>query len=491
MSLRRAVLMTLVPLGAIVIAGVALELWMARSVHRDVVRLFEELREVALTRALVDELRGVEAWVGMLPKATAASHPFIFSDVRGHYEAAATQLERFTRNGDPSRDAHNDDENRLLDELARQLGAVEQPLRDGGALEGLQAPLSAALQAALSIAAAVDEESREIGAELDERTDDMLQTLLVLGLTSVATVAALGWVLQRRVLRPVAELHDRAVRFGRGELHHPQPVRRRDELGDLADAFATMATQLAAHQRDLERRVEQRSREVLRSARLAQLGTLAAGIAHEINNPLASIVACSDGLLRELQRGDLQAADLGDYLEILRKEALRARDITTSLLRFAHDPQRDEPLRLDAEVREVAALFRHQLEDAGVALHLALPEGDALAPTMLGNAAEWRQVLFNLLRNALDASPRGGTMSITCERHGGDVRLTVADQGPGIPRELREQVFEPFFTTKGAGKGTGLGLAIVHRIVAGHGGEVRIEGDEGGARVEIRVPAVD
>ena len=225
-----------------------------------------------------------------------------------------------------------------------------------------------------------------------------------------------------------------------------------------------MAGRLRQGRQELELRVEQRSREVLRSARLAQLGTLAAGIAHEINNPLASIVTCSDGLLRELDRGTSTPQSLRDYLQILQKEAMRARDITVRLLHFArHDEPRREAVDLLHEAREVGAMFAHQLQDRQVILRCA---GAAEpSPTFVGDPAEWRQVLFNLLRNALDASPAGGTISLTVQQHGEHVRLVVRDQGAGIPASEVDRIFEPFYTTKAPGQGTGLGLPIVLRIV--------------------------
>jgi signal transduction histidine kinase len=265
-------------------------------------------------------------------------------------------------------------------------------------------------------------------------------------------------------------------------------VQQPDELGELATAFRTMAERLRQGRQELEQRVEQRSREVLRSAQLAQLGTLAAGIAHEINNPLGSIVACADGLLRDLAAPgprDLEA--VRDYLQILRKEALRARDITVRLLRFArHEPTRRETVWLGAEVDEVKALFEHQLRDAGLTLQVL---GDGHGPPIHGDAAEWRQVLLNLLRNALDASPRGGTIRLELGTSDGEAWLAVRDEGHGIPAADLDRVFEPFFTTKQPGAGTGLGHAIVHRIVTAHGGTITAANDAPGSRFTIRVPA--
>jgi len=481
-------LLALVPLAVVVFGGVALELSMARHVHHDVVRLFEELREVALARALVEELHGVDNWQRAVPSADARSQPMIIADVQRHTEAAIATLRRFPRDLDPSDDVHVDEESRLLERILTQLRAIEAGLRDDRPLGEMTEQVELALNAANAIEHAVDVESREIGTSLDGRTDTMFQVLVVLGICSIVTVGALSWILLRRVLQPVEELRDVTERFGRGELDLKPEIMRNDELGQLAQAFKTMAGDLRRSQIDLQQRVEERSREVLQSAKLAQLGTLAAGIAHEINNPLASIVACSDGLLRDLARGGGDPAGMQEYLEILRKEAMRARDITATLLRFAHQDQAGrERFDLGAQVAEIATLFTHQVEARGVSLTVERDPGEALE--IDGEPGEWRQVFFNLLRNALDASPAGSTITIRARRDGGDVELEVEDRGEGIPKELREQVFEPFFTTKGPGKGTGLGLAIVHRIVVAHGGSIRIDGNEPGTRFTIRVPA--
>jgi two-component system NtrC family sensor kinase len=305
--------------------------------------------------------------------------------------------------------------------------------------------------------------------------------LLALGAVVLATVGGVGWWLARRVLRPVQALQQAAVRLGAGELTTPIPHSQADELGDLAATLRTMAARLRDSQAELAARVEQRSREVLRSARLAQLGTLAAGIAHEVNNPLASIVAGAEGLLREIDgTAPVDRASLRDYLQILHKEALRVRDITARLLRFARQPEpRREPVQLAAEAREVAALFAHQMQAAGVHFEL-VAEGDG--PRFVGDAAEWRQVLFNLLRNALDASPRGGAVRVLLHEGDGEIRLVVTDDGPGVAAGSEDRIFEPFFTTKDPGKGTGLGLAIVHRIVDAHAGRIEVGNGAHGAR---------
>jgi two-component system NtrC family sensor kinase len=484
--LRRGVLLAFVPLACALVAASVAQWNYARAVHGDIERLFEELREVAVVRALIDELRGVEQWVAAPPPTTEEAAAFVRRDVDQHLAAALATVKRFQPENDPSRPDHESQEGRLVELLRRELQAMADATGGRLALAGLREPLASCRHAAASLAAAIESESRDIGDDLDRGSDAMRQLLLLLGGAGLLTLGLLGWSLLRRVLQPVDDLRDAAVRLGGGDLAVEIPRHRDDELGDLAGAFRAMARQLRANRDELEARVVARTQEALRSARLAQLGTLAAGVAHEINNPLASIVAAADGLLRGVRNDPQADPQVVEYLHILRKEALRAKDITTRLLRFArHDPSRRAPIRLADEVREVAAFLAHQLQQAGLSLQVEVTAADAVIE---GDAEEWRQALLNLLRNAMDASPSGGVIRLTLALADGGLRLVVADDGPGIPADLRQQVFEPFFTTKPTGQGTGLGLAITHRIVTSHGGRIHVADAPGGARIVIDLP---
>jgi len=290
------------------------------------------------------------------------------------------------------------------------------------------------------------------------------------------------------VLAPLAQLEEAARRFGEGHTDLRLSIRHRDELGTLAVTMQTMAGRIRAHQHDLEARVAQRSRELLRTARLADLGTLAAGVAHEINNPLAAIATCAEGLLRGEAAGSGTAdGRMHEYLQIIGKEAMRARDTTARLLAFARpESGRREPVWLARELREVAAMLDHSGRARGVRIDVAAPTPDE---PVLGDAADLRQVLFNLLKNALDASPAGGSSGLSLLVRDDRVQVEVTDQGAGIDSSLGDRIFEPFVTTKEPGAGTGLGLAISHRIVTDHGGSLRAENRaEGGARFVVDLP---
>jgi signal transduction histidine kinase len=475
-SLHATLALAFVPLCLVVGAGLWIVFLDARAVRSDLQRMFEELREVALTRSLLDDLHGLEQWIEAVPEACRDSHRLVFADLQHHLNGAMGTLARFQVTDDPSEAGHVAAEQPLQVRVAQSLRTIETAIGGERPIGELVDPLRLALHSATVLANAVAAESRAIGDALDHRSENLNHFMLLLGLASLATVAGLGLLLHRRVLIPVRELQAGTLALGRGDQVQLE-ARHADELGSLAQTFTSMAGQLHASRRDLEQRVEQRTREVVRTARLAQLGTLAAGIAHEINNPLASIVACADGLLRDPGTTP-DDPRVREYLKILHKEALRARDITARLLRFAHQGEpRHDVVWLGTEVHEVAPMFTHQLADAGVRLEIDVPPQE---PAILGDAGEWRQVLFNLLRNALDASPRGTRILIRCTTHGNRVRLVLQDEGSGIGEAQRERLFEPFFTTKPPGRGTGLGLAIVHRIVTAHGGTITAENAAGG-----------
>ena len=247
-----------------------------------------------------------------------------------------------------------------------------------------------------------------------------------------------------------------------------------------------MSDELHGMRTGLEQRVEERTREFVRAARLAGLGTMAAGIAHEINNPLASIASCAEGLERRLSKGTVDAQAQREYLGIIAKEAYRAHEITSRLLDFART---ENGVRVSFGagelMRELRVLLEHRLRSRQLDLDVQIePE----LPQLSGNPSEVKQVLLNLIHNAIDASPQAGHVMVRWSRVGNDVRIEVEDQGSGIAADLREKIFDPFFTTKEPGSGTGLGLAIVHRIVTAHSGRVEVQDTGHGALFRVQIP---
>jgi signal transduction histidine kinase len=217
-------------------------------------------------------------------------------------------------------------------------------------------------------------------------------------------------------------------------------------------------------------------RQMLLTERLTTAGRLAAGVAHELNNPLATIAGCAESLHGRLGEGDPSALSEPDefrhYLRLIEEEAYRCKDITGSLLQFVRDPgiQRSAT-DLNGVVLKAAELLAHQ---SRFSRSRVLTELDADLPSVAVNEGQLRQVCLGLASNALEAMDGRGALIIR-SRHGhGEVTIELEDEGPGIPPENLTRIFDPFFTTKPPGQGTGLGLAIAQGIVNDHGGRIEV-----------------
>jgi PAS domain S-box-containing protein len=231
-----------------------------------------------------------------------------------------------------------------------------------------------------------------------------------------------------------------------------------------------LGTSLIVRDNRLQSRLEDQMR---RSERLAAISVMAAGLAHEINNPLAIIgnrVECMQRDVREQWPDTSLAADV----DVLEQHVTRLRELTTSLLRFAREDRDDQgPIALDVLAEGTAALLRRTMALRRVQLQLDVEPG---VPKIVGYEKAIETVIVNLLLNAADATPQDGTVTLSIRRaaHDDAVEIEVRDTGPGVPPELRERVFDPFFTTKGPGHGTGLGLTVCRSIIDRHGGSIRV-----------------
>lgn len=230
-----------------------------------------------------------------------------------------------------------------------------------------------------------------------------------------------------------------------------------------------------------DNRVQSRLEDQMRrSERLAAISVMAAGFAHEINNPLAIIGNRIECMQRDIvgRPGD---ATLAADIDVLQQHVTRLRELTSSLLRFARDDQWSDahPVALGSLAEGTVALLGRTLATRRLRLELVV---DPLVPVVAGYEQAIETVIVNLLLNAADATPAGGVVTLTVRRgaSGDAAEIEVRDTGPGIPSALRERVFEPFFTTKGSGQGTGLGLAVCRNIVDRHGGSIRVDEPLGG-----------
>jgi signal transduction histidine kinase len=463
-----------------------------RNMRNDARRLLEETEEHAVTSRIsvqMETLRGILAgWPADDQAAASGSER-----ARELIVAVDEGLHglRGEAGKDPSREEHQELEDTQVAAVRRDLAEC-LALLAGGTTPAERARAGRLLQDASVFAASLHaetyEESRAANRDLTTRGRQargvMVLTVVV---AALALALALAYVL-RSIVRPLRVLTRGAERFGHGDLTHRIPVTSRDEVGELARAFNAMADRIAEARTDLEARVDARTREFLRAARLADLGVLAAGVAHEVNNPLASIASCAEGLERRVRSGHIDEPEQLEYLRTIAAEAYRAREITGQLLSLAAQ-ERDEAAPVDVALvlRQVQVAVRHLLEKRGLELEVAAPDG----LTFPGQGSELMQILMNLVLNARDASPAGGRITVDARREDDEVVLEVADRGEGVPEEDVERIFDPFFTTKRPGNGTGLGLSVVAALVEARGGHIAVDARPGGgARFRVRFPAL-
>lgn len=319
---------------------------------------------------------------------------------------------------------------------------------------------------------------------LGERVSQAQNLILFYLVINVLILLLVGaYLLDRWMIRPMRRLTEATERVATGELTAYVDVQGEDALGRLSKAFNRMVDRLARSRSEVERRIVElegvnaelkTARDtVIRSEKLASVGTLAAGVAHEVGNPLAAIL----GYVEILQTG-AQDADDKDILDRIHREVLRINDIIRELLAYSRPAPEEAYGSVLMAVEAVTSLVTPQprMRDVEIEADVA----PALPPVGLSEA-RLQQVLLNLCLNAADAMPEGGRLRVAARR--GDspdrIEITVADEGHGISPEAMARVFDPFFTTKEPGAGTGLGLSIVDRILQDHGGDIRVKSVEG------------
>jgi len=280
----------------------------------------------------------------------------------------------------------------------------------------------------------------------------------------------------RMITRPLKELKELSTtsrRVAGGDHNARAPVTTGGEVGQLAEAFNNMLDILQTTQDQL-----------VQSEKLASLGQLAAGVAHELNNPLSTILLFSDILLNESNPSDQHRADL----ETVVQETQRCKTIVSSLLDFARQHQIEvQELDLNALIQTIINIEKKREDYASIEI---IKELNPDLPKIQADPAQLQAVLTNLMSNSLEAMPQGGKLSIrTHLLQSGNVSIVVEDTGVGIPPENLAKLFTPFFTTKSIGKGTGLGLAIVYGIIKMHHGQINVKSTVGsGTSITIQLP---
>ena len=329
----------------------------------------------------------------------------------------------------------------------------------------------------------------------------MRRNVILASFASLLGLVVLGGVFIRGITRGLARLDSAARELGGGNLSARLPEEGRDEVAEVSRAFNRMGQELQAARGRLERwneelqaQVEARTRELeeaqarlLEAQKLAALGQLGAGVAHEINNPLTGILGQAQLLIERRSEGDPDLPGLRKIEELSRRSA----EIARNLLRFSQQRLEPEFARVDVNrmVRDTLTLAEGYVREAGVALDVELADG---LPAVRGDAGHLQQVLLNLLSNARTACRDRSTARITVSTstRDGHVCLSVNDSGKGIAPEIRPRIFEPFFTTKDVWSNVGLGLSVSYRIVAEHGGRIAVDSSPGeGSTFTVVLPA--
>jgi two-component system NtrC family sensor kinase len=298
--------------------------------------------------------------------------------------------------------------------------------------------------------------------------------LIIFAIGSVLAISLLLWVfVQQMVGKPVSELVKATNIVAGGNLNYKIKTSQRDELGNLAASFNDMTQQLAEVQLQL-----------YQSEKLASLGRLAAGVAHEINNPLTGVMTFSSFLLKRAENDE----DLRSDLEVIVRESTRCREIVKGLLDFARPaPAMKAKVSVNEIIARTEAVVQNQLTIKKISFESRLAPD---LPDIMADRGQLEQVFLNLFVNAIDAVEENGKITVSSrylqENGSGSIAILVRDDGGGIAPEQLPKVFEPFYTTKGA-KGTGLGLAVVWAIIEKHNGLITIDSVLGkGTEVKLR-----
>jgi len=324
-------------------------------------------------------------------------------------------------------------------------------------------------------------QAREFG-EITVRTLTVFVFVTTAGLLAAALVA---WKLAASISRPVRSLADASRSMAGGDFSQMVPVQSTDEIGSLTQSFNRMAESLRERDELLK---EQTRLQLTRSERLAAVGRLAAGVAHEINNPLTGVLTFAHMLLENAPENSEEKEDIQTIIDA----TIRCRDIVRGLLSFSRRNQPQKSLSdLNKLVREALNLTENQARINHVNI---IEEMDLTLPHLVIDPNQIQEVAVNAILNAIDAMPDGGDLTVgtrlITEESTEWAELEVSDTGCGIPPEDLERVFDPFFTTKKTGEGTGLGLAVSYGIVTEHGGRIDLASQVGqGTTVTVRLPA--
>jgi signal transduction histidine kinase len=458
-------------------------------------------RRVADLRITLSELRGLQAIT--YPAGELGGVPLRMRVVRDQFQSGLEdveeslaeyrdQLDHEIRAGSPIAD--NQRERATVGRIERLLSQIRDETQpQDWVLDGIEVDqLAGHLESLHTLAGELPSYLyHRMGGFADEVRSQYRALIVGTWVTSVSAAVVLAVVLKlfyHWVVQPLRILIAGSRQVAAGQFQHRIRLDTRDEMAELAEAMNAMTDRFQAVRDDLDRQVQERTKQVVRSEQLASVGFLAAGVAHEINNPLASIAMCAESL--EDRLGEVLAGADGDrgvvlqYLRMIQSEAFRCKGITERLLDFSRIGQTQ---RQDTELGELAQGVIEMLRHLGKYHHREIRlqrNGPVIVPV---NPQEIKQVVLNLLTNALDSLGDSGLVRVEVGRRDGSAELAVIDDGCGMTPDVLEHAFEPFFTRRKEGQGTGLGLSISYRIVADHGGQLEAHSPGPGQGATFRV----
>ncbi len=379
---------------------------------------------------------------------------------------------------------------RLRESLADVASLTDSPdwVTDAARVSHVSEKLSLAQSLTAELPSHLHNRIHDLALEVRSRYHTIIIITSLATVTALATFALFVHLFYRWIFRPLRVLIKGSRVVAAGNFGYRIALDTHDEMAELAGAMNQMTARFQAIRDDLDRQVQLRTKQVVRSEQLASVGFLAAGVAHEINNPLASIAICAESLegrLAEVAPADSEQASLiGRYLRMIQTEAFRCKEITEKLLDFSRmgDVQH-QTTDLRELIQGVIEMVRHlgKYQEK----QILFPLGEPIVASV--NPQEIKQVVLNLITNALDSVDPGGTLTIELAAVGDFAEMTFTDNGCGMTDEVLEHLFEPFFTRKRGGQGTGLGLSIVYRIVADHGGQIDATSAGSGKGSQFRV----
>ena len=411
--------------------------------------------------------------------------PEILADLSRHGPQAAQLVSELS----PLIEAMTDSRKRL-----NNLAGLHEPLNTSISPPDLEEELEAFEETESVLEDRIDGEREVAAGELARAMFQFRRSMagvtgfgIVLGL-----LLALG--LARWLNTPLSILKEASERIMDGDYRAGERLNSHDELGQLAAGFDRAATDIRHLMQEKQEHLdtlERNQHQLVQSGKLAAVGELAAGVAHELNNPLSAVLTYSVLIRERAEKVPAQALEpmpkLIERLQLIETAAKRCKTIADNLLTFARQEDSEKgPVNLDKLVDDSLDLMKPMLKRKKVTVERPIEPG--LAPTF-GNATQLQQIVVNLVGNALHAVDVGGQVRVAARAGDDDqCELSVADNGPGIEPELADRIFEPFVTSKPPTEGTGLGLSIVYGIVQDHGGRIEVESSNEGTTFKVYLP---